>query len=549
MEKIFGIDLGTTYSCISFVDENGKPVIVQNSENERTTPSVVFFDDDGSIIVGAEAKKQLAFDPEKVVSFVKRSMGDPNYVFLHNDKSYKPEEISSYILRKVVQDASQILNEEIKNVVITCPAYFGENERNATKIAGEIAGLNVKDIINEPTAAALSYGIEKDLDQVVLVYDLGGGTFDVSLIQIKQGSITVVVTGGDHNLGGKNWDDALTQYFANEFKKKTGGQINILDDSKVSGEMELSAESVKKTLTLKDKAKTRIVFDTDRVDVEVSRDQFDTLTSYFLGRAEMLTDKLMEEAKNKGINTFDKILMVGGSTRMPQVKESLSKAFPGIPIESHDPDEAVAKGAAIYGSNLLLRGEVTKILSDKLGISEDEVDINKIDEKTLFQAENDVAKSTGYTIGGIQKARTKITNVVSKSFGLKLFVGDELKIVNMIMKQTPLPFDVKNEFGTKYANQNSVLITLYENELDQVNVDLELGKVIGEGIIEGLPANLPAGSPIEVTFRINEEGCLDVYAIELAGKNELRLSIVTTSVISGQELEEAKERSKSMKVI
>jgi len=214
MEKVFGIDLGTTYSCIAQVDEYGKPVVLANFENERTTPSVVFFEDDGSKIVGLEAKNMLKTDPQKVVSFIKRNMGDPNFLFIHNEIQYKPEEISSFILKKLVKDASEKVGFEIKDVVITCPAYFGINEKEATKIAGEIAGLNVKSIINEPTAAALTYGIDHVQDQTVLVYDLGGGTFDITMIQVKPEAIDVVVTGGDHNLGGKLWDDALMSYFA-----------------------------------------------------------------------------------------------------------------------------------------------------------------------------------------------------------------------------------------------------------------------------------------------------------------------------------------------
>ena len=206
MEKVFGIDLGTTYSCIAQVDEYGKPVVLANFENERTTPSVVFFEDDGSKIVGLEAKNMLKTDPQKVVSFIKRNMGDPNFLFIHNEIQYKPEEISSFILKKLVKDASEKVGFEIKDVVITCPAYFGINEKEATKIAGEIAGLNVKSIINEPTAAALAYGFDKKKGQKIAVYDLGGGTFDVSLLTIDNGVFEVVATSGDTHLGGEDFD-------------------------------------------------------------------------------------------------------------------------------------------------------------------------------------------------------------------------------------------------------------------------------------------------------------------------------------------------------
>ena len=239
MQKIFGIDLGTTYSCIAYIDDAGKPMVVKNAEGELTTPSVVFFDDGNNIEVGASAKENSKLYPDQVVSFIKRSIGKPNSDQTINGKTMSPSEISSYILKKVVGDAIENLreegklgeNEEIKDVVITCPAYFGINERTATKTAGEYAGLNVLQIINEPTAAAIAYGTADDSqEKTVLVYDLGGGTFDITMIHIKPGEIKVICTSGDHNLGGKDWDDSLLVYLDDEFKAKTGTSESILDD-------------------------------------------------------------------------------------------------------------------------------------------------------------------------------------------------------------------------------------------------------------------------------------------------------------------------------
>ena len=320
MEQVFGIDLGTTYSCIAQVDEYGKPVVLANFENERTTPSVVFFEDDGSVIVGNEAKNMLKTDPQKVVSFIKRNMGDPNFLFIHNETQYKPEEISSFILKKLVKDASEKVGFEIKDVVITCPAYFGINEREATKIAGEIAGLNVKSIINEPTAAALTYGIDQVQDQTVLVYDLGGGTFDITMIQVKPQAIDVVVTGGNHDLGGKNWDNALMSYFADKFKEETGIEDDIFSSPETSGDLQINAESAKKTLSQRDKTKVNVLFGTDRVTVEITKEKFNEITKDLAESTIMLTNQMLEDANKKGFTTFDKILLVGGSTRMPSTK-------------------------------------------------------------------------------------------------------------------------------------------------------------------------------------------------------------------------------------
>lgn len=549
MEQVFGIDLGTTYSCIAHVDEFGKPVVLANFENERTTPSVVFFEDDGSVIVGNEAKNMLKTDPQKVVSFIKRNMGDPNFLFIHNDTQYKPEEISSFILKKLVKDASEKVGFEIKDVVITCPAYFGINEREATKIAGEIAGLNVKSIINEPTAAALTYGIDQVQDQTVLVYDLGGGTFDITMIQVKPQAIDVVVTGGDHNLGGKNWDNALMGYFADKFKEETGIEDDIFSNPETSGDLQINAESAKKTLSQRDKTKVNVLYGTDRVTVEITKEKFNELTKDLAERTIMLTNQMLEDASKKGFTTFDKILLVGGSTRMPQIKEILEQNFPNTSIETFDPDESVAKGAAIYGQQLALNGELIRRLSEKLGVSEEEIKLDDVSEKELKEAEQEVADKTGLTLGAVKKARTKIGNVVSKSFGILAFVSDsEQKVVNMILKQTTVPAEISQTFATHEANQENVEISVFENELPDNHVEVSMSKEIGTGLIDGIPSNLPAGSPIQVTFKINEEGRLDIHAIEMTGKKELNLTVETTSVISGQELEEAKERSKAIKL-
>jgi molecular chaperone DnaK (HSP70) len=252
-------------------------------------------------------------------------MGDPNFLFIHNETQYKPEEISSFILKKLVKDASEKVGFEIKDVVITCPAYFGINEREATKIAGEIAGLNVKSIINEPTAAALTYGIDQVQDQTVLVYDLGGGTFDITMIQVKPQAIDVVVTGGDHNLGGKNWDNALMSYFADKFKEETGIEDDIFSNPETSGDLQINAESAKKTLSQRDKTKVNVLYGTDRVTVEVTKEKFNEITQDLAERTIMLTKQMLEDASKKGFTTFDKILLVGGSTRMPQIKEILEQ--------------------------------------------------------------------------------------------------------------------------------------------------------------------------------------------------------------------------------
>ena len=549
MDEIFGIDLGTTYSCIAHVDEFGKAVVVQNFENERTTPSVVFFEDDGSVIVGNEAKNMLKTDLDKVVSFVKRNMGDPNFSYSRNGIQYKPEEISSYILKKLVKDASKQLGLEIKDVVITCPAYFGFNEKEATKIAGEIAGLNVKSIINEPTAAALAYSIDQQQDQTVLIYDLGGGTFDITMIQVKPESIEVIVTGGDHDLGGKNWDNALMGYFAEKFKEDTGLEDDIFSDPLTFGDLQINAESAKKTLTTRDKTTVTVLYDTNRPRIEITKEKFDELTKDLAERTIMLTNQMLGEAKEKGYTSFDKILLVGGSTKMLQIREILEQHYPSVPIEDFDQDESVAKGAAIYGRQLAINGEVIKRLAEKTGKTEDEVKLDDVSEVELSNVQQEIADKIGFTLGAVQKAGKKISNVISKSFGVLAYVNDdEQKVVNMIKKQTTLPVEISQKFSTHSANQDNVEIVIYENELSDDQVDVLMSKEICKGIIDGIPDGLPAGSPIQVTFKINSEGLLDVYAIELTGNKGLNLTVETDSVIRGEEREAAKERNKAIKL-
>jgi len=509
MDKVFGIDLGTTYSCIAQVDEFGKPVVLTNFEGERITPSVIYFENSENIVVGNQAKEMLKTDPEKVVSFVKRDMGNPDFVCIQERNEYKPEELSSYIIKKLAKDASEKVGYDVKDVVITCPAYFGINEKEATKAAGVIAGLNVLSIINEPTAAALTFGFSKEEEQVVLVYDLGGGTFDVTMIEVKSKEINVVVTGGDHNLGGKNWDNALMGHLANKFKEETGIEDDIFEDKETFGDLQLSSEDAKKALTKFDKTKVRVLYGTERATIEVTKEEFNELTSDLLERTIMLTNEMLTDAEKKGFTKYDKILMVGGSTRMPQIRERLEKEYIGIPVESFDPDESVAKGAAIYGQQLLDAKEPNK--------------------------------------EGPKLPPKKTTNVVSKSFGVQAYVNNsEQKIINLIKKQTVLPATINQNFGTYEDNQESVEILIFENEVYDDSIEIENGKEIRKGVIEGLPENLPGGSPIEVTFFINEEGLLEVKAVEKIGNNELLMKIETTSVIKGKELKEATERNKGI---
>jgi len=553
-KRIFGIDLGTTYSSIAYVDEYGKAVIIPNAENERVTPSVVFFDDD-SIVIGDVAKESSKLYPNEVVSFVKRSMGEPNFIFLHNSEEYRAEEISAYILKKLAQDAEQFLGEPVTDVVITCPAYFGINEREATRKAGEIAGFNVRHIINEPTAAAIAYGsLDSNEDRVVLVYDLGGGTFDITMIDIRKDSVEVICTGGDHNLGGKDWDDRIVAHMVELFQNETGTDEDILDDPDTWQDLQLSAEKAKKILSQRPKTPISVTHGGERVKMLVDREKFEEITEDLLERTIEFTKEMLEEAKNKGYQSFDEIILVGGATRMPQIKSRIEEIFSVTP-KIFDPDEAVAKGAAIYGWKLSLNDGLIERLSQKANKPIAQIDdisqmieSKEISAQDFKEAAQAVADNTGYTLPSIERSMLKVKNVTSKSFGIVAHTPQDDEIVfNIVLRNTTVPITTKKNFYTAVQNQKTVLIRIMESETSRVEVPPEHAVEIKTAVLN-LPPNLPADLPIEITFTLNEEGRLHITALETTESRQIDVMVDTASVIQGEDLERAIARSQNLVV-
>ncbi len=552
IKRIFGIDLGTTYSSIACVDEYGKPIVIPNAENQRVTPSVVFFDGE-NIVVGDVAKESSKLYPGDVVSFIKRSMGEANFVFEHNGKQYRPEEISSFIIRKIVQDAELNLGiSGTKDVVITCPAYFGINEREATRRAGEIAGYNVRQIINEPTAAAIAFGsMEAESEQVVLVYDLGGGTFDITMIDIKpNASIEVICTGGDHNLGGKDWDDRIVAYLVQEFQKATGIKDDILADPDTCQDLQLSAEKAKKILTQRDQTPVLVTHAGERIKITLERRAFELITQDLLERTISLTHEMLEEAGKKGYEHYDEILLVGGSTRMPQVAERIRKEF-SMEGKIFDPDESVAKGAAIYGWKLFLRDEIKEKVAEKTGRDVKELgELSEVElDEVLTEVEDLVADDTGYSVADIRRSNIRILNVTSKSFGVVAHDSEDKEIVyNLILKNRNVPVTVTQSFGTAVDNQEIVSIQIMENESSEKIMQPEHAVLIGTAVLK-LPSDLRKNTPVEITFRLNEEGRLEITAEETSEtRRSVNATIDTRSVIQGEEFEKAKSRSTKTKV-
>ena len=556
MGKVFGIDLGTTYSCIAYIDANGKPIVLKNAEGDLTTPSVVFFESQTDVTVGAAAKESSKMYPEQVVTAIKRSIGQPGFALNINGVEMKPEEISSYILKKIVKDAEDSLrmegnlgdDEQVKDVVITCPAYFGVAERDATKAAGVIAGLNVMSIINEPTAAAITYGVTDDsANKTVLVYDLGGGTFDITMINIKPGEIRVICTGGDHNLGGKDWDERVLMYLAEQYQNETGTPDNILEDAETLQELILSAERAKKLLSAKEKAPVAVNYMGERVRVELTREKFDELTEDLLTRTIDLTREMFKEAEKKGFKQSDvsEILLVGGSSKMPQVMSRVKSEF-GIETKMFDPDESVAKGAAIYANKMsefnIVLEEIAKQQGKTVEEVKEQVDTGKMD------LEKEAKKANIPMLGGSLPGQdVKIINVSSRSFGIAAYQNDEQKLFNIIIKNAELPATATQSFCPRYDNQASVSLEVYECLSSDEIVDMDLGKEIGKAELT-LPSGITRDTGIEVTFRLDEAGLLHLHAKELKAGREIDAEFQTTEALSAEEMSNAIRRSNNSSV-
>lgn len=544
---VFGIDLGTTYSCIAYVDETGRATVINNQEGTNTTPSVVNFASPTQVVVGQVAKENAVIDPQNTVSLVKTLMGKSNFAISYNGEDVSPEEASSYILRKLAGDASKLIDAEVKDVVITCPAYFGTAERTATKNAGEIAGLNVIEIISEPTAAALYYGCAKEQgEKTVLVYDLGGGTFDVTVMHVSPGKIEMVCSDGNHELGGKNWDDAVMQYLASEFCSETGFDGDF--DEYAQQDLRLKAEKAKQQLSTREKVPVMMDAAGLRARVEITRQTFDEITEALLNESIEKTDAAIALAAERGY-TIDEILLVGGSTRMPQVTKILTEKY-GMEPKILEPDEAVAKGAAIYA----LGAYEVKVEQWKEMIESGQADMT--DTKTREEAEkySEPAAVTTNEIPGLRGHRMDevVTVVTSKSYALQVVRNGEDKCCNMIIKDVLMPggaLSVTRQFGTVDANQETAELVVFENDFHDEYFDVDTDFILGNATLD-LPGNLPAGAPIEVTFTLNKEGILEVTGRDLTTNREIHATMQATAgtIMSKEEVAAAKAKSKGIAV-
>lgn len=527
---VYGIDLGTTYSCISYVDETGRATVIKNSDGESTTPSVVNFTSPNEVIVGQVAKETAVIEPKTTISLVKTLMGKSDFAINYNDRDISPVEVSSYILKKIAKDASAEINQEVKDVVITCPAYFGTAERMATRDAGEIAGLNVLEIISEPVAAAIYYGCTKEQDEkTILVYDLGGGTFDVTIMKINGNKISVICADGDHDLGGKDWDTALMRYLSEKFVEETNYDGDF--DEYAQQELRLKAEKAKIQLTSKEETPVMLDVSGLKARIPVTRATFDELTHSLLNSSLDKTDAAIKIAKDKGF-TVDEILLVGGSTYMPQVKNALVSKY-GIEPKILEPNEAVAKGASIYAVFSYIEGKKLETGGDDSKISEDEKppEIIGAGGKRLLEG------------GSGSEPAMVIEVATTKSFAIRAIDGNSKKLMcfNLIKKNTLMPdgvIKVDDTFVTLENNQTSVLLPVYESDNMDDSYDVDEQCYLGEALLEGLPHGLPAGSPIDVTFILNKEGILELTGREPSSRKEVKITLQTKGVMSSEKKKE-----------
>lgn len=515
--QVLGIDLGTTYSCVAHLDSFGQPAVLPNADGTLTTPSVVYFEGtDSAAVVGESAKNELKRQPGNVVDLIKRHMGEEGFAREIDGTEYSPQRISALILKQIALWALEQLGADvpadgvIADAVITVPAYFGAAERQATRDAGKMAGLNVLNIVNEPTAAAYAYGATgDDSEQNVLVYDLGGGTFDVTVIKVGPGEVRVVATDGDHRLGGADWDERVVDLLAEKFTEQKPEAGDPREDPEAVGEMVVLAERAKKDLSRKETYRTAVTAHRERASFEITRAELDERTADLVDRTLEFTASILKTARDKGVSSFDQVLLVGGMSRTPAVAARLAERFPELPAPRlSDPDHIVAKGAA-----LLAARQVAETVDQDGRQSHD---------------------------GRLPGPGPRIVNVSSKGYGVRVVRDDRDQVGHvawLIRPQDEVPAAPRETFRTVSDGQTEVNVEVFESltaDLDDRPSE-DVNKKLVEGTLKGLPPRQPAGQPLEVDFGLGDDGILRITARSANGR-QLRLEARISGATSEEDM-------------
>lgn len=544
---VYGIDLGTTNSAIARTGADGRPEIVRGLGGEETVPSVVLFATAHDHLVGEGARRQARLDPEHVCSLVKRRMGDSQWRFRAHGDTWSAPAVSALILKRLAGDAEFSGGEPVRRAVITVPAYFGDEERRATIQAGAYAGFDVAGVLSEPIAAALSYGfgrLDGALDlgkgaarETVLVYDLGGGTFDATVIELADRRISVLAVEGDHQLGGADWDERIALHLSQKFCEAAPDAEDPLDDSAGSQALVLAAERAKHELTLADRTEIVIAHDGERAVVPLTRAELEEMTAPLLRRTVDLARDCLATAERRGVHRVDRLLLVGGSSRMPAVARALREQL-GLEGELHDPDLAVARGAALYGEKLEMERLVAADLVTR-GLLPDGAPPLHAHAGDLEASIARIAESFRQPVSLVRRMlEIRVDTVVSRGFGVLAVHDDgDLGVSWLVERNQTLPVRVRRSFGTMREDQQQIEITVVEQQGQLASQRLSDAKLLVEGTIRDIPPGYPAGSEVRITFEMGFDGVLHVTAHHVDADLPLTLSAQTGAMLSQADVE------------
>ncbi|MFT7519420.1 MAG: molecular chaperone DnaK (HSP70) [Kiritimatiellia bacterium] len=576
LDIVLGIDLGTTFSAMAYVNSYGKPEIIPNADGHATTPSVIHFYDEDGVIVGEEAVKMVVMEPENIVRFIKRSMGEQDYNLEFYGRSYTPQEMSALILRKLKEDAEELLGDEIFDAVITVPAYFNSAQRGATAEAGAVAGLNVLSIINEPTAAAIAYGLDRlGEDRTLLVFDLGGGTFDVTVMQIEGRSLMTIASDGNAELGGKDWDDRLVNYVAEAFADQF--EDDPRDEPSPFQELYERCLAAKISLSSKDKAIVPVNFKGNRTVVPITREHFELITEDLVQQC-VETSELVLEKAGMTWSDIDDMLLVGGATRMPMIRTAMEQHAGQPPITDVNPDECVALGAALAGvfrhrpehpamdarpatsqSQVSERPKPVKkpmqpprrpVSAAAIGLADGGssaiqlgVDVGR-DKPSYEEPVQPEPGSTPMTPVYALPGDVEIRDATTHPLGIVVLDRKrQERVVELIPEGTPLPHEFHGRFAYAYENMRAVRVEVTEGHgsyRDEITV-------IGKVELTGLPPR-PKGTPIDVIYRYDVDQILAVQVVDVETGQSRQVSIKFSGGLDGMELDAARSRNMQMRV-